>query len=104
MVLQMEMVLSQKLGNVTSGRVPIGRSRLDQGATARRMVDRNSLQHVIKHFLGVQDSLISAAAIDPMTMTQEALTTTLDYTEFVQKSLSARRIGPLQSESSCQDY
>lgn len=62
MVLQMEMALASRLGDDIAGRLPIGRSRLDQGATVRRIVDRASLQLVIEQLLDFQETLIATAA------------------------------------------
>lgn len=61
MVLQIERMLASRFGEDTAGNVPIARSRLDQGATVRRMVDRVHNINVVQALLDVQDSLIDAA-------------------------------------------
>lgn len=61
MVLQMEKVLTERVGDEIAGRLPIARSRLDQGATVRRLVDRDSVLGVAQQLLRLQDALVDTA-------------------------------------------
>lgn len=65
--LQIEEYLSQRLGQDTAGRLPIGRSRIDHGATVRRVADRDGVLKVQHGLLALQDSLIKTAAQHPET-------------------------------------
>ncbi len=62
MVLQMEKVLAERVGDDVAGRLPIARSRLDQGATVRRLVDRDSVLAVLTQLLGLHEALLATAA------------------------------------------
>ena len=59
--LQIEEYLSQRLGQDTAGRLPIGRSRIDHGATVRRLSDRDNVLKVQNGVLAMQDTLIKTA-------------------------------------------
>ena len=59
--LQIEEYLSQRLGQDTAGRLPIGRSRIDHGATVRRLADRDNVLKVQNGLLAMQDALIKTA-------------------------------------------
>lgn len=59
--LQIEEYLSQRLGQDTAGRLPIGRSCIDHGATARRITDRGNVLKVQRALLALQDTLIKTA-------------------------------------------
>lgn len=67
MVLQMEKVLAERLGDDIAGRLPIARSRLDQGATVRRLVDKDNVLAVLEQLLRLQETLLAAAAKDAQT-------------------------------------
>ncbi|KAJ6780018.1 hypothetical protein PWT90_05534 [Aphanocladium album] len=77
MVLQMEKVLTERVGDDVAGRLPIARSRLDQGATVRRLVDRDGVLRVAEQLLGLHETLIAAAA-------KHAHTPFLSYTHMQQ--------------------
>ncbi|KAF4970531.1 hypothetical protein FSARC_2440 [Fusarium sarcochroum] len=59
--LQIEEYLAQRLGRDIAGRLPIGRSRIDHGATVRRLADRNNVLEVQKGLLALQDALVKGA-------------------------------------------
>ncbi|KAJ4264221.1 hypothetical protein NW762_005415 [Fusarium torreyae] len=59
--LQIEEHLAQRLGRDIAGRLPIGRSRIDHGATVRRVADRNNMLEVQKGLLALQDALVKGA-------------------------------------------
>ncbi|KAL2821299.1 L-Aspartase-like protein [Aspergillus cavernicola] len=59
--LQIEEYLSQRLGQDTAGRLPIGRSRIDHGATVRRVSDRCNVLKVQRGLLVLQEALIETA-------------------------------------------
>ncbi|KAK5994503.1 Argininosuccinate lyase [Cladobotryum mycophilum] len=61
-VLQMERLLSERLGEDIAGRLPIARSRLDHGSTIRRISDRANILGVTKALLVLHESLIKVAA------------------------------------------
>jgi argininosuccinate lyase len=60
-VLQIEQELTKRLGEDTAGRLPIARSRLDQGTTVRRMTDRNAILMVSSELQALQVTLIKEA-------------------------------------------
>lgn len=60
-VLQIEGVLAARLGENTAGRLPIARSRLDQGATVKRICDRENVLTVISDALALHETLLTAA-------------------------------------------
>ncbi|KAL2793390.1 L-Aspartase-like protein [Aspergillus keveii] len=59
--LQIEEYLSQRLGHNIAGRLPIGRSRIDHGATVRRVSDRANLLNVQNALLSMQEALLRAS-------------------------------------------
>ena len=61
LVLQIENTLTIRLGDSIAGRLPIARSRLDQGATVKRMCDRENILAVLTDLLVLQNSLIMEA-------------------------------------------
>lgn len=77
MVLQMEKVLTERVGDDVAGRLPIARSRLDQGATVRRLVDKENVLDVVRQLLVLQETLIAVAA-------QHANTPFISYTHMQQ--------------------
>ncbi|TQV94067.1 argininosuccinate lyase [Cordyceps javanica] len=77
MVLQMERVLAERLGDDVAGRLPVARSRLDQGAAVRRLADRDGLLRVVGGLLALDDALVAAAA-------RHARTPFLGYTHLQQ--------------------
>lgn len=60
--LQIENYLAQRIGQDTAGRLPIGRSRIDHGATVRRVSDRRSVLKVQKGLMTILDVLLSVAS------------------------------------------
>lgn len=60
-VLQMEQELTERLGEDTAGRLPIARSRLDQGSTVRRMADRKAILETMDELRGFQRTLVNKA-------------------------------------------
>lgn len=61
MVLQMEKVLAERVGDDIAGRLPIARSRLDQGATLRRLVDKDNVLAVVAQLQNLQETLIACS-------------------------------------------
>lgn len=59
---QIEEWLGQQVGTDVAGRLHTGRSRIDQGATVRRMFKRRYLLEVMQELRTVQDALCSLAA------------------------------------------
>ncbi|KAH8174179.1 lyase domain-containing protein [Sarocladium implicatum] len=60
-VLQVEQHLASKLGEDIAGRLPIARSRLDQGPTLHRLVDREAILDVMNGAAQAQATLIEKA-------------------------------------------
>lgn len=60
-VLQIEQDLTRRVGEDTAGRLPIARSRLDQGPTVRRITDRDEVLVVMEELQCLQATLISKA-------------------------------------------
>lgn len=62
MLFQIERFLIAELGEDLGGRLHIGRSRLDQGPTVRRLFKRNMLLAVLDGIVGLREALIYKAA------------------------------------------
>jgi argininosuccinate lyase len=60
-VLQIEKTLADLVGEDTAGRLSTARSRLDQGATVRRIADREQMLLVANNLLALQDTVLRAA-------------------------------------------
>lgn len=60
-VLQIERRLADQIGADAAGLLPIARSRLDQGATVKRMSDRNNILDVVSSLLRLQETLLRVA-------------------------------------------
>jgi argininosuccinate lyase len=61
LLLQIEAAVSAELGEDVAGVIHTGRSRIDQGATARRLFKRNKLLEVMRGIGGLQEVLIEIA-------------------------------------------
>ena len=61
MVLQIEKILAEQLGEDIAGNIPIARSRLDQGATVRRIADRENVLNVMNGVNDLREALSAAA-------------------------------------------
>lgn len=61
MVLQIEKILAERLGADIAGNMPIARSRLDQGATVRRIADRKNVLNVMYGVIDLRETLSAAA-------------------------------------------
>lgn len=60
-LLQVEDYLFDKIGEEIGGRMHTGRSRIDQGATVRRLYKRDRLLDVIDRLLGLQEVILKVA-------------------------------------------
>ncbi|WRT70605.1 argininosuccinate lyase [Kwoniella shivajii] len=73
LLLQIEAVLAEKLGEDVAGMLHTARSRIDQGTTARRLYKRDKLLDVLSKLVELQSVLIKVA-------TRHATTITPTYT------------------------
>ncbi|MBS7707724.1 argininosuccinate lyase [Chelatococcus asaccharovorans] len=62
MVLQIEAHLTNAVGESDAGALSTGRSRIDQGATVRRLYERNGTLAVLDRLVALQDALLALAA------------------------------------------
>ena len=62
LLLQIENFLTRSVGQDASGVLQLARSRIDQGATARRLYKRDGLLQVLGKLLTLQDILLEVAA------------------------------------------
>lgn len=61
-LLQVEAELARELGEDVGGRMHTGRSRIDQGATVRRLYKRGGMLRVMEHVLVLRAALLTQAA------------------------------------------
>lgn len=61
LLLQIEAVLAGRLGEDIAGRLHTGRSRIDQGATARRLFKRDGLLRVMNELVNLQETVVDVA-------------------------------------------
>ncbi|WVW80945.1 argininosuccinate lyase [Kwoniella bestiolae CBS 10118] len=69
LLLQVESVLASRLGEDVAGMLHTARSRIDQGATARRLFKRDKLLGVMSYILDLQKVLIRVAGENKDTIT-----------------------------------
>ncbi len=60
-LLQVESYLREKVGDQISGQMHTGRSRIDQGATVRRLAERNLTLEVFSALLEMRDAVLTVA-------------------------------------------
>ncbi|KAL1409280.1 hypothetical protein Q8F55_006113 [Vanrija albida] len=68
LLLQIEAALAAILGEEVAGRLHTGRSRIDQGATARRLFKRDVLLKVLGAIATLEETLIKVAKSNPDTL------------------------------------
>src|SRR5262249_39753607 len=61
LLLQIEAYLFERIGEDIGGRMHTGRSRIDQGATVRRLFKRTHLLKVLKHLIELQAAVLKLA-------------------------------------------
>jgi len=61
-LLQVESYLHATIGEDFAGRMHTGRSRIDQGATVRRLYDRNRLLNVMDRLIALRRAIVAVAA------------------------------------------